>query len=95
MLSEEEAIKALIYDNVNVTESNPLKDLMKIVFQLVVYVLIAYFSVFCITGFVIQNLSIKQQQWLENAIANTSTVKTVDITDVDKERLVKIKNKIL
>ena len=49
MLSEEEeAIKALIYDNVNVTESNPLKDLMKIVFQLVVYVLIAYFSIFCL-----------------------------------------------
>ena len=95
MLSEEEAINALIYDNVNVTESNPLKDLLKIVFQLVVYVLIAYFSIFCLTGFFIQNLSPNQQQWLENAIANTSTVKTVDITDVDKERLVKIKNKIL
>ena len=95
MLSEEEAIKALIYDNVNVTESNPLKDLMKIVFQLVVYILITYFSIFCLTGFFIQNLSPKQQQWLENAITNASTVKTVDITDVDKERLTKIKNKIL
>ena len=95
MLSEEEAIKALIYDNVNVTESNPLKDLLKIVFQLMVYIVIAYFSIFFLTGFIIKNLSNTQQQWLERAIANTSSVETIVIDGAEKERLQKIKNKIL
>jgi len=95
MLNDDEAIKALIYDNVNVTETNPLKDFLKIVFQLMVYIVIAYFSIFYLTGLFIQNLSITQQQWLENAIANTSSVKTIEITDIEKDRLHKIKNKIL
>lgn len=95
MLSEEEAIKALVYDNVNVTETNPLKDLMKILFQLFVYIVIAYFFVFCLTGFIIKNLSTSQQVWFENAIANTSSVKTIEISDVEKERLVRVRDLIL
>lgn len=95
MLNEEEAIKALVYDNVNVTEKNPLKELMKIIFQLCIYIVIAYFLVFQLSGFFIKNLSISQQIWLENAIANTSSVKTIEITDLEKERLLRAKNLIL
>lgn len=95
MLSEQEAIKALVYDNVNVTEANPLKDFIKILFKLVILVVIVYFSVFFLAGIFIQNLSISQQVWLENAIANTSSVKTIEISDVEKERLIRIRDSIL
>ena len=95
MLNDKDAINALIYENVNITEANPLKDLAKVAFQLIIYIVIVYFSIFYLTGVFIQNLSIAQQQWLENAISNNSCVKTIKISQEEEEHLISIKKEIL
>ena len=95
MLNEEDAIRALVYDNVNVTEENPMKELMKVLFQVFIYVVIAYFSIFFLTGIVLHNMSDSQQVWLENAIADTSFVETLKLTDTEKERLIRVRDEIL
>lgn len=66
-----EAAKKLIDDETNVTESNPLKDLFKICTQLVLILVIIYFSVFALSGIAISLLSPEKQVVLENILASS------------------------
>ena len=67
--NENEAIQAIVYNNVNVTEKNPLKDLFQVVVQLFIWVAIIYFSVFAISGVVLKNISLQQQIELEKFLS--------------------------
>lgn len=95
MPSNEELMKALIYDNVNVTEEDPLKEFFKVVIQLATYIILFYLLIFCSSGLIIKTLSIEKQIKLENFITNLSQVKTKKITDEEKQRLINIRNVIL
>lgn len=95
MQNEDEAIKALIYDNVNVTEENQLKEFFKILVQLLIYIVIIYFSVFLFSGIAIKTLSLEKQIQFENFITNLSSVKTMEISDSEKNRLLAVRDTIL
>jgi Zn-dependent protease with chaperone function len=95
MPNEEELMKALIYDNINVTEENPLKEFFKIIVQLIVYIVLFYFLIFFGSGIIIKTLSIEKQIKLENFITNLSHIKTKEISEGDKDRLSKVRNLIL
>ena len=95
MSNDEKAIKALIYDNINITEKSPLIDTVKILLNLLLFIFISYFLIFSISGYFIQNLTLSQQQWFENLIANSSSVETKKISAEEKERLLRIRDVIL
>lgn len=54
---EFERQKALAYDESNVTDTNPLIDLLKIMTQLVLILCVIYFSIFISLGIVIKTMS--------------------------------------
>ena len=95
MLNEEELMKALIYDNVNVTEENPLKEFFKIIIQLFVYIVIFYFLIFFTTGIVLKTLPIEKQIQLENFITDLSSIETKEIPNNEKEKIIKTRDLIL
>lgn len=87
--------KALIYDESNVTDTNPLKELFKVAAQLVIVLAIVYFSIFAVSGIVIKTMTTSQQAKLENAIAGLAGKDDDIATEEEKERLDNIKDKIL
>ena len=91
-----EAAKRLIYDdNVNVTESNPLKEFAKICVQLALIIIFVYFSIYIVSGIVLKSLPIEKQIAIENFMSPSLKYKSVELADTEKQRLEKIKNNIL
>lgn len=95
MQNDEKLINALILDNVNVSQDDPLKEMFKILFQLFCGAVIVYFVVFLLSGFVLKNLSLENQIELENFISSKMNVKTLSLPAKEQERLNAIKEDIL
>lgn len=93
--NENEAIQAIVYNNVNVTEKNPLKDLFQVVVQLFIWVVIIYFSVFAISGVVLKNISLQQQIELEKFLSRDLKEETIKLTPEEQARLLKARNLVL
>ena len=93
--NENEAIQAIVYNNVNVTEKNPLKDLFQVVVQLFIWVVIIYFSVFAISGVVLKNISMQQQIELEKFLSRDLKEETIKLTPEEQARLLKARNLVL
>ena len=95
MISEKEAIKALVYDNVNVTEKNPLKVFFHVVFQFLICILVVYFSVFFLSGLVLKNITMQQQIELENFLSRDMSEEFIKLSPEEKSRILNAKNIIL
>lgn len=92
---EFERQKALAYDESNVTDTNPLIDLLKIMTQLVLILCVIYFSIFISLGIVIKTMSDEKQAKIENAISIMVKDDKNVATKEEQQRLNKIKQKIL
>ena len=88
-----ENAKKIIYDdNINVTESNPLKDFLNIVLIIVC----VYLFVFIASDVVIKTLSPEQQVVVENFISpSVNPEEIVKLPEKDKQRINSIKSRIL
>ncbi len=95
MQNDEKLINALILDNVNVTQEDPLKEMFQILFQLFLCAVVLYLFIFCLSGIVLKNLPIEKQIELENFISSTMNVKTISLPAKEQERLNVIKEDIL
>jgi len=83
-------------ENVNISETNVLKELVQISFNIILFIIVIYFSVFIVSGIVIKSLSIEKQIALENFMTKVGS--DFEVLNIDKEYLRKInniKNKIL
>lgn len=91
-----EAAKKLIYDESNVTETNPLRDLFQICVKLIIILVVIYFGIFFSSGIIISNLSPEQQRKLENMLSDSVLNRYEFIeTPADAEILNEIKNRII
>lgn len=88
-----EAAKKLIDDDTNVTETNPLKDLLQICVKLVLVLFSIYLGTFAISGIIIKSLPLQKQIQMENFLSQMIDTKTINATQ-DDERCNKIKEKI-
>jgi len=91
----EEAAKKIIYDDekINVTETNPLKELGKVCVQLLLIGVVIYFSIFIGSGIVLATLSPENQVKLEKVLSGLSKPPVAKIDD--KERLLALRDNIL
>ena len=90
-----EDAKKLIFDEINVTETDPLKSLFQILVKIVLILVMVYFSIFILSGVVIKTMPIKTQIALENFLASFINVKPVDLTSVQKDILNEAKEIVL
>ena len=88
-----ERARKLIYDESNVTETNPLSDFFKIIVKFVLVIGLLYFSLFVVLTIVIKNLSIENQIKIENALSGD--YKSIKISANDDKRLQKVRDDIL
>ena len=93
--NDEKRIQALIYDNTNVTQSNPIKDLIEILIQVCLSVVVIYLFIFFLSGIILKILPLEKQIELENHISSEYKVKTLPISNEEQNRLNKIKELIL
>ena len=92
----ESAKKIIFDDNINVTESNTLKDLVQILFNIVLIVVSIYFFIFIASGVVLKSLSPEQQIVVENIISPfVDPDNIIELSEVEKQKLKNIKNNIL
>ncbi|MBR6297874.1 MAG: M48 family metallopeptidase [Candidatus Gastranaerophilales bacterium] len=83
-------------ENVNISETNVLRELLQIVINIALWGFIIYFSIFIISGIAIKTLPIEKQIMLENLLSKIVDIdETVDIDKKSNEKLNTIKNKIL
>lgn len=83
-------------ENVNVSESNVLKEFFKILVNIALWIIVIYFTVFIISGIVIKTIPIKKQIALENLLSKIVIIgNTADLDKKSAEKINKIKNKIL
>jgi hypothetical protein len=85
----------LIYDDVNVSESNWLKDVLEIGLKLIMTLVVIYAFIYLSLGIIISNLNIDKQIALENLIAGMVDEQDVVVSEQDNERFNRIKENIL
>lgn len=91
-----EAQKRLIEsENVNVSETNVLKDFAQIVLKILLILVSVYVFFMLISGIVINFLTVEQQIKFENLMTRFIGMKAEKISKADKINLNKTKNKIL
>ena len=91
-----ESAKKIIYDdNINVTEPNPLKDLVQIGLNLILILVSIYFIVYYTSGIVLVNLPIDKQIAVEKFLSSAIKTETEEITPKEQKRLDNARNKIL
>lgn len=92
-----EAAKKIIYeDNVNITETNPLKDLVQIMLNILLFVVSIYSFIFITSGIILKTLSAEQQVAIENFISpSVCPTNVVVLSAEENQRLSSIKNRIL
>lgn len=92
---ELEQAKKIIFDETNVTNSNPLSDLLQILIKIVAFILLIYFTMYFGFTVFIKTMSVDTQIKLENFLSQSNSFETVEIAQKDKERLINVKNNIL
>lgn len=92
---DSENSKKLIFDETNVSETNPLKDLFQISVKLVLILTSLYFSIFFVSGIIIKTLSVEKQIQLENLFSDSMNISTVSLPKEEVDRLERIKANIL
>lgn len=85
----------LIYDDINVSETNHLKGLFEILLKLGIIIVFMYIFIYISLGIIINNLSIERQIQLENFIAKNITKPENIATREEIQRFEKIKSNIL
>ena len=87
-------IKLIEDDNINVSETNVLKEFFQITLKLVLIFAGIYIFVFILSGMVIKGLSIDKQILLEDFLAKSVNIKTLELDSKDSQKFEFIKNKI-
>ena len=82
-------------ENVNVSETNVLKDFFQIVVKIILILIMLYASLMLVSGIVVSVLPIKRQIEFENFMTRFVSLKTAEFSEPDKIKLEQIKNKIL
>ena len=83
-------------ENINVSESNVLKEFAQIAVNIVLILVCIYFSVFIISGIVIKSLPLDKQIALENVMSKfINEMHAEDLVNDEAEKTEYIKNKIL
>ena len=92
-----EAAKKIIYeDNINITETNPLKDFVQIMLNIILFIVSVYLFIFIASGIVLKTLSAEQQVVIENFISpSVCPANLVELSVEEKQKLSNIKNIIL
>ena len=92
-----ESAKKIIYeDNVNVTETNPLKDLFEIALNIFLIIVSLYLLIFITSGIILKTLPLNQQIAIENFLSPVvSPHNIVNISEKEAQRLKNIKNNII
>lgn len=92
-----ESAKKIIYDdNINVTESNPLKDLVQIALNIILIILCIYLFIFSLSSIILRTLSPEQQVVVENFISPKVCPNKIEkLPENDKQKLITIRNRIL
>lgn len=91
-----EAARTIIEsENINVTEKNPLGELFKILSGLAVTLLCVYLFIFAVSGIVLQTLSADKRSDLEEYLTKSHKQIPVEISDKNRKRIERVKNKIL
>lgn len=91
----ENAKKIIFDDNVNITETNTLKDLVQIVLNIILIIVCVYLFVFYTSGIILISLSPEQQVVVENFISPSVKTDTIELTEKEKQKLKDIRNNIL
>ncbi|MCM1004656.1 MAG: M48 family metallopeptidase [Candidatus Gastranaerophilales bacterium] len=91
----EEAAKAIIYEDTNITETNLFRDLFQVCVKLLLILVMIYFSVFLFSGIILKTLSLDQQIKLENFLTDIIDIKTYNLSKEDKYKLLEMKQRIL
>lgn len=89
-----EAAKKIIDDESNVTETNLMKDLFRMIVQFALILVVIYYSVYAVSGVAISNLTVDKQVKFEKLLSSMNSWTVIE-TDADKERFGNIKNEIL
>lgn len=82
-------------ENINITESNSLKDFAAIVMNLFIFIISIYLFIYIASGVALKCLSLDKQIILENFISPSIQTNLTKITIEEQERLNKIKQDIL
>jgi len=91
-----EAARKIIYDdNVNITEPNPLKDLVQIGINIILIIAGIYGFIYFSSGIVLNSLSPEKQVAVENLISPSLKTEVIQISETEQQRLNNIKNNIL
>ena len=90
-----EIAKKLAYDEVNVTQKNPLKELGKLLVQIVLILVCFYAVLYIGSGIILNNLSFDQQVKLEKMLSSRSNYERADISSEQQEQLLAIRDRIL
>ena len=94
-LYDYESAKKIIYDESNVTHKNPLVDLGEMLLKLTVAVILVYFIVFLLSGFLLKMMSSEKQIQLENLLSSFIPVKyQIEENNYDNWRINNIRNNI-
>ena len=89
--------KKIIYeDNINITEANPLKDLVQIMLNIILFIVSVYLFIFVVSGILLKTLSAEQQVVIENFISSSvCPTNLVELSAKEKQKLNNIKTSIL
>lgn len=91
-----EAQKRLIEsENINITETNVLRDFVQIIIKIILILVSVYISFMLISGIIINLLSNEQQIKFENIMTHFVSLKSEEFSNEEKIKTENIKNKIL
>lgn len=90
-----EIAKKLAYDEVNVTQKNPLKELGKLLVGILIIIAALYVFVYVGSGVILNNLSFEDQVKLEKMLSSNSKPNSAEISEEQQGQLLAVRDKIL
>ncbi len=90
-----EIAKKLAYDDANVTQRNPLKELWKLFLQIALILVILYLFLYVSSGVILNNLSFEQRVKLEKLLSGSGKPNRAEISEEQQEQILAVRNKIL